>query len=74
MDLGVARPGPTGLAVTAGLPIYAVYTSTNANAGGSTGSLSNYVVNSANPTVTITPSSVYWAPGQTVSFTVAVPG
>ncbi len=63
----------TGLAVTtAGLPIYAVYTSTNANAGNSTGMLSNFVVNAATPTVTITPSSVYWAAGQTVNFTVAV--
>jgi hypothetical protein len=64
----------TGLAATAiaGLPIYAVYTSTNANAAGSTGMSANYIVNPASTSVTITPSTTLWATGQTVVFTVAV--
>ncbi len=63
----------TGLAATsAGLPIYAVYTSTNANAGGSTGTLPGYVLNPVTTSLTLTPSAVYWGTGQTITFVATV--
>jgi hypothetical protein len=65
---------PTGLAATttAGLPIFAVYTSTNANATGNTSAPLPYIVNQAVTTATLTSSIATWVLNTPITFTATV--